>query len=182
MGKGTGLGLAVVHGIVQSHDGFITVESQLGEGTTFCLYFPAQASQAALIDAAVGKAALGGGQKILLLDDESALTAPFQRLLERLNYHVTTRNSAREAVSLFRENPTQFDLVITDLTMPEMNGLEVARQLQEMRPGLPIILVSGFTPDLNHEKLRAAGICELLEKPVSMKALADVLKRALAEA
>jgi CheY-like chemotaxis protein len=182
VGKGTGLGLAVVHGIVQSHEGIITVDSAVGEGTTFNLYFPARTSHGPQTDAPADTVVAGGGQKILLLDDEPALTAPFQRLLERLKYHVTISNSACAAVDLFRQNPAQFDLVITDLTMPEMNGFEVAHQLHLLRADLPIILVSGFSSDLNREKLAAAGIAELLEKPVSVTNLAEVLQHTLVKA
>jgi CheY-like chemotaxis protein len=181
VGKGTGLGLAVVHGIVQSHDGAITVESQPGQGTTFCLYFPAQTPTEALTEAATAKLPGGRGQKILLVDDEPALTATFQRLLTRLNYQVITRNSAREAIALFREDPAQFDLVITDLSMPEMNGLELARQLRALRPNMLVILASGFTAELTRENLRAAGVCELLEKPIAMPALAEALQRTFAK-
>ena len=181
VGKGTGLGLAVVHGLVQAHDGTITVESQPGLGTTFCLYFPAKMEDAPAGDAAAAKLPGGRGQKILLVDDEPALTATFQRLLARLNYQVTSRNSAREAIALFRENPAHFDLVITDLTMPEMNGLELTRQLRALRPDLPVLLASGFSAELNRENLHAAGVADLLEKPISMTALADVLQRTLAK-
>ena len=121
----------------------------------------------------------GRGQKILLLDDEPALTAVMQSLLARLNYQVTTSNGARDAVGLCRENPARFDLVITDLTMPEMNGLEVARQLRVIRPDLPVILTSGFSAGLNRENLLAEGICELMEKPVSMNNLAEAVQKAL---
>ena len=181
IGKGTGLGLAVVHGIVQSHDGVITVTSAVGRGTTFHLYFPAQTSPAELTEAGAGPAASGRGQNILLLDDEPALTVAFQRLLERLNYRVTVCNRAADAVGLFRESPRAFDLVITDLTMPEMNGLEVTRQLHAIRADVPVILVSGLTPDLTVESIHAAGIVALLEKPVALTALAEVLQTALAK-
>ncbi len=179
VGKGTGLGLAVVHGIVQSHDGIIKVESEVGKGTTFSLYFPAQTQPPALSEAAPDKMATGHGQQILLLDDESALTTPMQRLLERLNYRVTVSNGASEAIGLFRRNPAQFDLVITDLTMPEMNGFEVARQIHAIRSNAPVILASGHTPTINAENLRKAGIFQLIEKPISMTALADAVHRAL---
>jgi CheY-like chemotaxis protein len=181
VGKGTGLGLAVVLGLVQAHDGVITVESQPGLGTTFRLYFPAKMEDAAANDVAAAKLPGGRGQKILLVDDEPALTATFQRLLARLNYQVTSRNSAREAIALFRENPAHFDLVITDLTMPEINGLELTRQLRALRPDLPVLLASGFSAELNRENLHAAGVADLLEKPISMTALADVLQRTLAK-
>jgi len=180
VGKGTGLGLAVVHGIVQSHEGHITVKSQPGCGTTFCLYFPAQSNPAAVSAASPRAAVPGSGQKILLLDDEPALTASFQRLLERLNYQVTTSNHAMEAVKWFSENPPWFDLLITDLTMPELNGLEVARQFHRRHPEVPVILISGFTPELNAEDLHAAGIRELLAKPINLIDLADALHRAFA--
>ena len=115
------------------------------------------------------------------MDDEPALTATFQRLLVRLNYQVTACNSAREALSLFQQDPAQFDLVITDLTMPEMNGLELARQLRDLRPELRIILASGFAAELTSEHLHAAGISELLEKPIAMPALAEALQRTFAK-
>jgi PAS domain S-box-containing protein len=181
VGKGTGLGLAVVHGIVQSHDGLLTVESQIGQGTTFQLYFPAQTSSAEPLTDVAGDMAPGQGQHILLLDDEPALTRSLCRLLERLSYRVTTSNHAREAVALFNANPAQFDLLITDMTMPEMNGLEVARQCHTLRPELPVILASGLTSNLTSENLLAAGICDLLEKPLAITALAGALQRALAK-
>jgi CheY-like chemotaxis protein len=180
VGKGTGLGLAVVHGIVQSHHGTVTVDSEVGLGTTFQLYFPGQSTGVATVAAVDNRLPPGRGEKILLLDDEPALTGALQRLLSRLNYQVTTSNNPRESVALCRKNPVQFDLVITDLTMPDMNGIEVARQLQSIRPDLPIVLASGFSTDLNRETLQAAGICELLEKPISRGVLAEVVQRALA--
>jgi DNA-binding NtrC family response regulator len=102
-------------------------------------------------------------------------------LLERLNYRVTTSNNAREAVALFNANPAQFDLLITDMTMLEMNGLEVARQCHTLRPELPVILASGLTSNLTSENLLAAAICDLLEKLVAINDLAGTLQRALDE-
>jgi PAS domain S-box-containing protein len=180
VGKGTGLGLAVVHGIVQAHNGAITVESEVGRGSTFRLYFPGQKQEVTPSVIRTLVAPFGAGQKILLLDDEPALTLSMQRLLVRLNYQVTTTNSARESLQWCRRDPAQFDLVITDLTMPEMTGLEVARQLRDLRPDLPVILASGFSADLDRETLAAAGVCELLEKPISRITLANVIHRVLA--
>ena len=182
VGKGTGLGLAVVHGIVQTHEGFITVESEVGHGTTFNVYFPAQTEDTALTETVAGKASCGHGERILLVDDEPALTVMFQKLLRRMNYQAITSNHAGEAIRLFRENPALFDLVITDLTMPEINGLEVARQIRAIRPDMPVVLVSGLSAALTEETLHEAGIRELLEKPVSMNALADVVQRLLKKA
>jgi PAS domain S-box-containing protein len=177
VGQGTGLGLAVVHGIVQSHQGVITVESQPGQGTTFCVYFPARADAVALTDSPDVNFDPGHGEHILLLDDEPSLTLVFKLHLLRLNYQVTVSNNARETINLFRQNPAQFDLFITDLTMPEMNGLEVARQVHLIRPDLPIVLASGFAPDLTQMNLRDAGIRELLQKPVSLTTLNKLLAR-----
>jgi len=182
VGKGTGLGLSVVHGIVQSHEGIIAIESQPGRGTTFCLYFPAQTTAAVLTDAAAGKIPHGHGQNILVVDDEPALTVVLKRLLERLNYQVTTSNSAQAAIGLFRENPRRFDLVITDLTMPDINGLELALQLHALQPEVPVLLASGFSSALTSENLREAGIREQLVKPLSLTALAEALQRTLAQA
>jgi PAS domain S-box-containing protein len=179
-GKGTGLGLAVVHGIVKSHEGIVTVESEVGRGTNFSLYFPAQNHPPATTDTAISRLAAGRGQKILLLDDEPTVIATLQRLLERLNYEAISANHGRQAIALFLENPPRFDLVITDLAMPEMNGLEVARQIHQIRPDLPIVLMSGYAPDLDHENLRLAGIGQRLDKPISLAALAEMLQRVLA--
>jgi PAS domain S-box-containing protein len=180
VGKGTGLGLAVVHGVVQSHHGIITVESQPGQGTTFSLYFPAHAPGAAVNGAKNSNAVPGHGERILLVDDETSLTTLFQRLLTSLNYQATICNLPREAADLFRHDPDQFDLVITDLTMPEMNGLELAHEIHALRPHLPVILLSGFSAAFTHETLREAGIHKLLNKPVSLSVLAETLHTILA--
>lgn len=179
IGKGTGLGLSVVHGIVQSHHGVITVESELGRGTTFKVYFPGQSADAAPALAAADAEPAGRGERLLLLDDEPALTGALRRLLTRLNYQVTVSNSVREALDWCAQDASQFDLVITDLTMPEMTGLEVARRLHTLRPDLPVILTSGFCADLSRETMAAAGIVELLEKPVTRQGLAEALRRVL---
>ena len=178
-GKGTGLGLAVVHGIVESHHGVITVESQVGQGTTFTLYFPAQAQAETLTATDASAVPHGHGQRILAVDDEPALTSVLQKMLHRLDYQVTTSNQASEAIRLVREHPAQFDLVITDLTMPEMNGLEVAKQLHAIRLDLPVILVSGYSVSVAAERLREAGICERLDKPISPSAIAEAVARVL---
>ena len=179
VGKGTGLGLSVVHGIVESHQGAISVDSMVGCGTTFRLYFPGQEDAATLKEAPNAEVPAGNGQHVLLLDDEPALTTALERLLIRLNYQVSISNSAREAINRFSQAPVRYDLVITDLTMPEMSGLEVSRQLRQLRPDLPIILTSGFSADVNHENLAAAGICEVLPKPLSWNDLAEILHRVL---
>ena len=180
VGKGTGLGLAVVHGIIQSHDGVITVESQVGHGTTFDLYFPAQTVDQPLAAAGAHELPMGQDQKILIVDDEVAVATMLQKMLKLLNFHPTVCNRPGEAMALIQKNPGQFDLVITDLTMPEMNGLDLARQIRTDCPDMPIILVSGFTSTLTQDNLKEAGICRLLVKPVAMTELAEALQQQLA--
>jgi PAS domain S-box-containing protein len=175
VGQGTGLGLAVVHGIVQSHNGLITVESQPGRGTTFAIYFPAHASGTVASGEKDDAVIHGHGERILLVDDEISLTTLFQRLLTSLNYQATICNRPREAAARFGHDPDQFDLIITDLTMPEMNGLELAHEIHLRRPHLPVILLSGFAAAFTRETLREAGIHKLLNKPVSLTTLAETL-------
>jgi DNA-binding NtrC family response regulator len=143
------------------------------------LYFPGQSRGVQPGEALDGKIVQGQGQMVLLVDDETALTSVFQVLLKLLNYKASIHNSAREALSAFAASPEAFDLVVTDLTMPEINGLEVARQVRACRPDLPVILLTGLSSTLTRENLLETGVCELLEKPVQMAALADALQRAL---
>jgi PAS domain S-box-containing protein len=180
VGKGTGLGLAVVHGIVRSHGAAITVESKVGGGTTFRVYFPEQPGPAAPAEPAASALPIGSGQRILILDDEPAIGHSLERVLGRLNYRVTALSHAPQAVDWCRDHAAELDLVITDLTMPELSGLQVAGELHRLRPDLPILLASGFTAELNDEKLKAAGILEVLEKPISLPALATLLQRVFA--
>ena len=179
IGKGTGLGLAVVHGIIESHDGVIMVESQPGQGTIFHLCFPAQTKDVLMSGQMEGTIPCGQGQRILMVDDEIALTKAYQRLLKALNYEGTITTNPREAVSWVRENPARFDLVVTDLTMPQMNGLEVARQIRAIRVDLPIILATGFRATVTEQQLQETGIWELVEKPINMTTLAGVLRNSL---
>jgi PAS domain S-box-containing protein len=179
VGKGTGLGLAVVDGIVRSQSGVITVESVVGQGTTFRLYFPAHTADSPAPETVKGNLAPGHGERILLVDDEPAITALLQRMLVLLNYQVTVSNQPRAAADLFSQQPEQFDVLITDLTMPELSGLELAGKIHSLRPELPIILASGFVPNLQREELQAAGIVEIVGKPIMMDNLAELLRRTL---
>ena len=180
IGKGTGLGLAVVHGIVQTHEGAITVESQPGHGAAFSVYFPAKPQAPDVTDPGVHQIPRGRGENILLVDDEPALTRALEHILQRLGYAVTSTNQARTALKLFHEHPTQYDVMITDLTMPEMNGLELIRQVRAIRLEMPVILISGYNSGLTQENLRTEGVSELLEKPINIQNLAEVLQRSLA--
>ena len=179
VGKGTGLGLAMVHGLIKSHEGLITVDSQIGLGTTFCLYFPAKASDTLLTEVTKVQMPEGNGEAILVVDDEPALTDILQKQLQRLNYQVVITTSPIEALGWVRKSPEQFDLVITDLTMPEMKGVALAEQIHLIRPEMPVVLVSGYSGAVNEDQLRQAGITELIDKPVMPQTLAEVVPRAL---
>ena len=183
-GRGTGLGLSVAHGIMRSCDGAISVYSKPGEGTTFHLYFPAldldapATAEAAPTPASTAPAPVpSGGQRVLFIDDEPVLTLVGERFLTRLGYTPVVEKDALAAVARFREE--SFDIVITDLTMPQLSGIDLARRLWEIRPGTRIILTTGYTATLDTPRAREIGFCELLLKPYSIQALGDCMQRAL---
>lgn len=179
-GKGTGLGLAVVHGILQAHDGAVVVQSQPGQGTTFHLYFPAELAAPAA-PAPVGPESIpaGAGQHILLVDDEVALAQATSQSLSRLGYRVTEVHSAREALTAFGQQPGGIDLVITDLTMPGMNGIDLTTALLAIRPELPIILASGFGGARTAHFARGPGRRAVLQKPFTVDVLARIAHQLL---
>ncbi len=179
-GEGTGLGLAVVHGIVQAHDGIITVYSQPGQGTRFQLYFPAHSEEGIGLADPPASAPHGQGQQILLVDDEPPLIVMGRRMLERLGYRCAAFTHPEEALEAFRAAPESFALAITDLTMPSMSGLDLAEQLLQLRPELAVILTTGYNASLTPERVRALGVRQLLLKPLTLAALADAVHRELA--
>ena len=181
-GEGTGLGLSVVHGIMKNHDGGITVYSQPGEGTTFHLYFPVLDAKATAPAAALPPVPRGHGERILLVDDELELVLLGRKVLEGLGYEVTTKTSALAAFATVRDHPDHFDLVITDLTMPDMNGADLARKLITLRPRLPIILTTGYSATLTPEGARGMGFRELLLKPNTTRTLGEAVHRVLTKA
>ena len=176
-GKGTGLGLSVVQGIVAAHDGAITVVSQPGQGTTFQVYFPAAfAGTADSPIAPEGPVHHGQGQHVLFLDDEEALVFLATRTLEWLGYRATGFTDAADAVQAFRANPGQFDVVVTDLNMPSISGLDVARELLIVRPDVPVLLCSGHVTEQMHAQALLAGIRHVLYKPNTMEELSATLR------
>jgi len=181
VGEGTGLGLAVVHGIMKSHGGGVVVHSQPGQGTVFHLYFPVLDSpvevKAGQPDAA--PVPRGRGERILYVDDEEVLARVGKRTLEGIGYVVTTKTTALDALAAIRDQPGAFDLVITDLTMPVMDGLRLGTQMLQFQPGLPIILMTGYSGDLTAEKVCALGFSQLLEKPCAARALAEAVHQVL---
>jgi len=180
-GEGTGLGLAVVHGIVQNHEGVITVTSQLGQGTRFQVYLPAQAGEIEEAVAAPIETPRGEGQQILFVDDEPTLALMGRIALERLGYKVESHTVPAEALAAVRSGAKHYDLVITDLTMPGMNGTDLAEQMLRLRPDLLIVLTTGYSATLTREKVRALGIHEMLLKPVTIQGLGELVHRVLKE-
>ena len=180
-GEGTGLGLSVVHGIMQRHEGAVTVESRPGEGATFCLYFPPAAGEVAVETADLGEVPRGSGERILYVDDEWPLARLGQKILERLGYVVDARTSPAEALDAMRAKPDAFDLVVTDYMMPDLTGVELAQRIHEIRPGVPIVLVTGYTATLTDEHIQAMGIKKLVTKPISIESLGRLVHRLLNE-
>jgi two-component system cell cycle sensor histidine kinase/response regulator CckA len=178
VGKGTGMGLAVVHGIVKHHGGAISAQSELGQGASFQVYLPVREAEAVL--ASPQTVSLSSGQeRILFIDDEPALVSMGKECLERLGYEVVTETSSREALTLFIRQPERFDLVITDMTMPGMTGKRLAEELRRIRPDIPIILCTGFSNHLNEEQAKAIGMCALLMKPFVLRELAETVRAIL---
>ncbi len=178
IGKGTGLGLSVAHGIVKSHGGAIRVSSVVRKGSVFEIYLPSVKGETPETDP-LDTPLVGGTERILFVDDEPALTLMGKKILGRLGYGVQTTNSPAEALEIFRSKPNAFDLVITDLTMPELSGIQLARSLLEIRPGLPIVLCTGFSDTVNEAMLPAMGIRGLLLKPLTIHELAHSVRMAI---
>ncbi len=182
VGEGTGLGLATVHGIVQSHLGKVVVDSTLGEGTRFTLYFPAAPFETELdVEASSVDTAASGSECILVVDDEEAIVSMLKRGLGTLGYAVTGFRNGADALEAFSEDPDAYDLIITDQTMPKLTGLELARRVSEIRPGFPIILATGFSDTVNEQIAMKAGVREFLFKPTSPRVIADHVRRILDE-
>ena len=179
-GEGTGLGLATVHGIVTEHGGAINVESRLGAGTTFEAYFP-QTSDEAVAEAPRSEnlAPRGDGETILFVDDERPLVLLGEEMLAAIGYEPVGFDTSSAALAAFRADPDRFDLVLTDEIMPGMTGTELAIALHEIRPDVPIILMTGYAGEFRADRQQAAGIREVLRKPIPLEAISRCLARHL---
>ncbi len=179
-GKGTGLGLAVVHGIITSHAGTVQVDSQCGQGTRFDLYFPLTKAPLEIIKADDDQST-GGNERILLVDDEAEILAIQKKMLTKMGYTVTAIEDPEEALNWFGRQPSRYDLVITDMTMPKITGDKLACDLMRIRPDIPVILCTGFSELTTPEKAASMGIKGYLTKPVSMQRLDEMIRKLLAD-
>ena len=175
-GEGTGLGLAVVHGILKSHDGAIVVSSNPGAGSSFHLYFPSAPDESEVRPAELEPLPRGGGERVLYLDDEEALVRVGTRLLERLGYEAVGFTTAAEALAAVGEEPARFDAVITDVSMPGISGLDVARRLLGVRSDLPIALISGYITDELQAMAESVGVRAVIHKPITATELARTIR------
>ncbi|QTA83537.1 Two component system response regulator/histidine kinase [Desulfonema limicola] len=177
-GKGTGLGLSVVHGIIQNCQGYINVVSKPGQGTTFFVYLPVIKSKPEPETEKIEKI-IGGKEHIMIIDDEIEIIMMLEQMLKKLGYQVTALTDATKALDIFRRQPKQFDLVLTDMTMPRMTGITLAQKMLEIKPDIPLILVTGFSRLITKEKAMVIGIKEVISKPLFKREVAGVIRKTL---
>ena len=182
VGEGTGLGLSLVHGIVADLGGVIELETELGRGTTVSIWLPkSDAVPSSAANQSPRELPRGEGEAVLVVDDEPALVAVTEEMLAELGYNPVGFVSSQEALQDLRTNPHRFDVVVTDEMMPELTGIELAREIAALRGGMPVILMSGYGGDDLAQRAAAAGVREILRKPLQKSVLADALARVLRE-
>ncbi len=176
-GKGSGIGLSVVHGIIRSHNGYITVRSKEGKGTCFEIYFPVYTGDIRKENQTKeDRPIVKGSERILLVDDDKKVAFMEQHMLEKLGYQVTCHLKSTEALEAFRQDPQAFDLVITDLTMPDLTGYQLAEQISAIRSGIPIVLCTGYGEHINKKQYGLKGIKGFLNKPVAVKDISHLIR------
>jgi len=177
LGEGTGLGLSVVHGTVTSLGGTIEVQSVMGKGTTFVVYLPCtEKCPTGDERSKLQRGLCGGSERILVVDDEQSVLESTQFMLQQLGYRVTACTSANEALNCFATEPQDYDLVLSDMTMPRTSGVELLRRIRELREDLPVVLMTGFAGLLNEEELQRIGINQFLIKPISSQKLGSTIR------
>ena len=177
-GEGTGMGLSLVQGIVRSLNGVISIDSAVGKGSTFDIYLPVLEKTDSVFHQD-RKSVVGGREHILFVDDELVLTQMMSQMLSKMGYHVTPHNSPIEALEQFRHAPERFDLVISDVTMPDMDGPDMAREMIKIRPDLPIVLCTGYSANINEKTASNIGVRDLLHKPLVRHELSTTIRRVL---
>jgi len=177
VGEGTGLGLALVHGIVADLHGAIDVSTREGEGTTFAIWLPINGEAASVERNVVRALPMGAGQTIMIVDDERPLVSLAEETLAELGYEGVGFDSSVAALAAFHESPQRFDAVLTDETMPELAGSDLVRRLRALRPDIPIVLMSGFAGTRLIDRARIAGVNDILRKPLQRRDIAESLGR-----
>jgi CheY-like chemotaxis protein len=177
VGKGSGLGLAVVNGIVKRHEGAVIVRSEPGKGATFSVYIP-RIETAVAIPVETPHEASIGTESILLLDDEQAVVEMGTAILEGLGYKLATETDSLRALEVFRAGPNEFDLIITDYAMPKMTGMDLAKEVRRLRPDIPILLCTGFSEKITSDSVKELGM-DLLMKPYGMRQISQAVRKIL---
>ncbi|MDA3787661.1 MAG: PAS domain S-box protein [Desulfobacula sp.] len=178
IGKGSGMGLAVVHGIVKSHSGSIKLDNTPGKGTKFSILFPLAQGKATVEAGAIQKIPRGS-ETILFVDDEISIVNMVQRMFERLGYKVETAITPQDALDRFALNPDHFDLVITDMTMPQMTGVDLSEKLMAFQPDIPIIICTGYSALVDEEKAKELGLAAYVMKPINLSEIAQTIRKVL---
>ncbi|MCP3932540.1 MAG: response regulator, partial [Bacteroidetes bacterium] len=178
--KGSGIGLSVVHGIVKNHNGSISITSEPTKGTTVKVLFPS-INEMPVPEKVISEDLPKGTETVLLIDDEKALLEMGQQVLERLGYKVEVSNNPVEALEQYRSNPNHFDLIITDMTMPQMTGKDLIQEILKIQPDMPIILCTGFSEKINRESAGEIGIGKYIEKPLNKRELSIAVREVLDE-
>jgi signal transduction histidine kinase/CheY-like chemotaxis protein len=178
VGKGTGMGLSVIHGIMKRHNGGIRVESEVEKGTLFEIYFPALEKAAEEEKKPEGEIK-GGSERILFVDDEESMVNLNHQRLERLGYTVKSTTKPVEALEWFRADPGQFDVIITDMTMPRMTGDRLTKEVLTIRPHMPVIICTGYSERMSAKKAEGLGVRKYLEKPIGLRNMASALREVL---
>ncbi len=177
--EGTGLGLSVIHGIINNYGGDITVDSKPGKGTVFHVYLPRIDNDLEEDELVASEPVPGGNERILIVDDEVEIVKIMQEMLEKHDYHITARTSSIEALEAFRKQPERFDLVISDINMPKISGVEFASKLRDIRIDIPLIFCTGFSDKMNEEKAKKIGISAYILKPLLKREFLKTVRQAL---